>query len=285
MILIVESGATKTDWCLCAGRPGDDGHQCRKFRTAGFNAATMDAGSLCRMIEEIPSNFGCGCADRISEIYFYAAGLVSETPPPALVSAFSGHFRNASVMEFASDLIAAARALFGDSEGVAAIMGTGSNSCLYNGSSVVKCYRPGGFVLGDEGSAASLGRMFLADYFKELVPRSLASEFSMAFPDVTYASAVHNIYKGEKPSAYMASFAPFVTMHLDEPYAAALVENNVRAFIERSLSRYGCKRVGVCGSFGIACREVIEKAGASFGLEFTDFIQAPIDRLVYYHSK
>lgn len=283
MILIVESGATKADWCLCGGRPGEAA--CRMFRTSGFNAATMDAASFCGIAGEMLAHFGPDCAEAVEEIHFYAAGLVSDAPPPALAAAFADRFPNVRTMEFASDLLAAARALFGDSAGVAAIMGTGSNSCLYDGSSVVRCYRSGGFILGDEGGGASLGRMFLADYFKGLVPDSLAGKFRRAFPDVDYESAVRNIYKGTAPSGYLASFAPFVAANSCDSYAASLMERNVRSFIERSLSRYGCRRVGVAGSFGLVCRGMLETAGAEYGLEFTDFVKSPIDRLVYYHLK
>lgn len=283
MMLIVESGATKTDWCLCGGRTEDA--ECRKFRTPGFNAATMDAVSVCSIIGDMLDHFGNDCAEGVEEIHFYAAGLVSAFPPAALSASIAERFPNALSVEFASDLLAAARALFGDSAGVAAIMGTGSNSCLYDGRSVVRCYRSGGFVLGDEGSGASLGRMFLSDYFKELVPESLAEKFRETWPEVNYESAVRNIYKGTAPSAYLASFAPFVTAHADDEYAASLVEKNVRNFIERSLSRYGCTRVGTVGSFGLACRGVLETVGAEYGLEFTDFVKTPIDRLVYYHLK
>ncbi len=285
MILIVESGATKADWCLCGGRPGDGEHFCRMFRTSGFNAATMDAESVCGIVDEMLAHFGTACADGVAEIHFYAAGLVASNPPRAVAEVFARRFPNAQNVEFASDLLAAARALFGDSAGVAAIMGTGSNSCLYDGSSVVRCFRSGGFILGDEGGGAALGRMFLADYFKELVPEPLAAEFREAFPDVDYESAVRYIYKGASPSAYLASFAPFVAANSGNAYAASLMERNVRSFIERSLVRYGCTHVGTAGSFGLVCRNLLETIGAEYGLEFTDFIKSPIDRLVCYHLK
>lgn len=284
MMLVVESGATKADWCLCGKEAGDGSPQVRVFRTPGINAAVMCAASVEDVVSDFARQAGPELLSEVRQVHFYAAGVVSEETSGSVRQILSGCIPCASHVEVASDLLAAARALFGDGDGVAAIMGTGSNSCLYEGGRIVSCIRSGGFILGDEGSAAALGRMFLSDYFKDLVPDVLASDFRKSYPEIDYASAVRNIYKGETPSRYLASFAPFVTGHRDDPYAEALVAENVRSFVVRSLSRYGCGRVGVTGSFGLACMEELKEACRASGLEVVSCVKAPLEALVAYHS-
>lgn len=283
MKLIVESGATKADWCLCETDACGGGRVVRQIRTPGINVSVMTEDAVDRIVSGFVASADEELVGSVDELHFYAAGIVSSDVSAHLERQLGKHFRPACRMEFASDLLAAARALFGDGGGVAAIMGTGSNSCLYDGKEIVRCISSGGFVLGDEGSGASLGRMFLSDYFKGLVPPALAKEFAAAFPDVDYASAVREIYRGEAPSRYLASFAPFVTGHRDDSYAAGLVAVNVRNFVERSLSRYGCRRIGVAGSLGLACRSELERAVVVYGLEFVNFVQAPMSALIDYH--
>ena len=157
-----------------------------------------------------------------------------------------------------------------------------ANSCLYEHGEIKKNIRPGGFILGDEGGGAVLGRMFLSDYIKGLVPEGLAalfdSEFGLDYPDI-----VKGVYKAEAPSRFVASFARFVCDNRNDGYAAGLIERNIRVFIERSLSRYGNPEVGIVGSFGCACCDELETIGKEYGLAFVKFVKSPIDALVAYH--
>ena len=132
-------------------------------------------------------------------------------------------------MEFHSDILAAARALFGDGSGVVAIMGTGSNSCLYENGKIVRNIRPGGYVLGDEGSGVWLGRAFLADFVKGMLPVHIEKEF-VDLTGLDYPTVVRKVYKEPAASAFMASFAPFVLSHMSDPYVFGLVEE---VFLER----------------------------------------------------
>lgn len=271
------------DWCLCdVRRHGDAGPDIVRYRTAGVNVATMDFSVIDKVLSEFALQAGREVLSAVKEIHFYGAGLVSKEASDPLRKALEVSFPNATVMEFASDLLAAARALFGREAGVVAIIGTGSNSCLYDGEKVVRNIRSGGFILGDEGGGSVLGRMFLADYFKELVPESLAREFKECH-DLDYVSAVRHVYKSEAPSKYLASFARFVFEHRENAYAAGLIDRNLRDFIERSLVRYGVSNVGVVGSLGEACREELLRLGQEYGLDFVRFLKAPIDNLVDFH--
>lgn len=275
MFIIAESGATKTDWRSVA----DDGSVV-SVQTEGLNPMMMSHEQLSSIIgKAIPSLNPEG--RQVSHVYFYGAGLVS-SQTVAVLEAIIDMWCPFSQVEFHTDMEAAARAVFGDGSGVVAIMGTGSNSCLWENGSIVRNIRPGGFILGDEGGGAALGRMFLSDYIKGLVPEGLASLFDREF-GLDYPAIVKGVYKSESPSRFVASFARFIYENRNDGYAASLIERNIRDFIERSLSRYGNHDVGIVGSFGYACREELETIGKEYGLEFVKFVKSPIDALVAYH--
>ena len=283
MKIIVESGATKTAWRAISV----EGNM-TEVLTQGLSPTCLDAEHISDIVRKaVPALNPEG--KRVEQIVFYGAGLVSEESTASLRSCLEMWCPFASV-EFHSDILAAARALFGDGSGVVAIMGTGSNSCLYENGQIVKNIRPGGYVLGDEGSGVALGRAFLADFVKGLLPESIESEFS-AQTGLDYSGIVRKVYREPAASAFMASLAPFVLSHLDEPYIRSMVRDCLESFVKRALSRYAgyagdraaaCK-VGVVGSFGCACEDMLREIGREYGLEFVAFLKSPIDQLVKYH--
>lgn len=283
MILIVESGATKTDWCAVAR-----GKEPVKVSTAGMNLATMRPEAIEAIVSEALEAFGG--LETAAEVHFYAAGLIADggSDVPEQAKALDGIFRNrfpGARIEYASDLLAAARAVCGHRSGIAAILGTGSNSCFFDGGRVVRNVRSAGFILGDEGGGAKLGSLFMADFLKGLVPEPVSGEFAAAFT-VDYATVVRNVYRGEAPSKYLGSFAPWILERYDSSeYVRGLVERNFRDFIERSLMRYGVKDcpVGVVGGFGFACRKILEKVAATYGITFSSVLATPLEGLVKYH--
>lgn len=284
MIIIVESGATKTDWCSVAT---NGGKHCVK--TAGMNVSTMSAESIEKIIRQAapslnPEN------EEVSEIHFYAAGLIvtgNEVPESVknLDKVLKEFFPYAEI-EYASDLLDAARAVCGHEPGIAAILGTGSNTCLFDGEKIVKNVRSGGFILGDEGGAACLGKLFVSDFLKGLVPEELAKEFASKY-EVDYMTVVKNVYKGVAPSKYLGEFAPFIVSNYGKyDYVTNLVEQNFRNLIERALCRYDIKKypVGVVGGFGNAYSDILKKVGAEYGIRFSVIIASPIEGLVKYHT-
>lgn len=303
MKLLIESGATKADWCLI----DSDGNVRSRFRTGGINLASMDASAVsqraCDAVSFVRSD-GFSPEKDVTEVFFYGAGVIGEDDVTgwrenrrkevpgednsgkyALADAFPG-----AACHFNSDLMAAARGLCGDRPGIVAVLGTGSNSCLYDGRRIVRNIRPGGFILGDEGSAAALGRMFLADYVKDLLPEEVADAFYREY-FLEYADVVRIVYRSDAPAASVAAFAPFITGWRENPYVRSMMCRNFREFIERSLLRYFCgpekKETGVevmvTGSFGCACRELLQETGKDYGISFTGFIPAPMDGLIRYH--
>lgn len=276
MVIIAESGATKTDWRSIA-----DGGQVVSVQTAGLNPVTMSGDSMREIIASaVPALNPDG--RQVSNVFFYGAGLVSGEAV-SMLEGLIGMWCPFAQIEFHTDMEAAGRAVFGNGKGVVAIMGTGSNSCSWSQGKIIRNIRPGGFILGDEGSGAALGRMFLSDYIKGLVPENLSSRFELEY-GLDYAAIVKGVYRSDAPSRFVASFARFVCDNRDEEYAAGLLEANLRSFMERSLVRYGQDKVGVVGSFGCACRQELEALGREYGLEFVKFVPSPIDGLVDFHA-
>ena len=165
------------------------------------------------------------------------------------------------------------------------ILGTGSNSCEYDGEKIVKNVRSGGFILGDEGGGASLGKRFMADFLKGLVPEPVASEFAATYK-VDYLTVVNEVYKGVAPARYLGSFAPFISRHYDScEYVKDLIDNNFRALFERCLSQYDIKgkRVGVVGGYAYAHKEILERIASEYGVTISEITPSPIAGLVKYH--
>lgn len=285
MILIVESGATKTAWrAVC-----DDG-SVRSAQTAGLSPTCLDVEHTRDIVRKaVPELNPEGC--HVSDVFFYGAGLVSHESSAPVAQALEMWCPMARI-HFHSDVVAAARALFGDGSGVVAIMGTGSNSCLYENGDVVKNIRPGGFILGDEGSGVWLGREFLSDFVKGLVPADVEAAFVREFA-LDYTQIVRKVYKEQAASAFMASLAPFILSQGGSGYVRDLLERCLDSFACRALSRYGsyasdpdsARRIGVVGSFGCACEEMLKTVGGRYGLEFVKFLKSPVDELVAYHIK
>ncbi len=283
MIIVADSGATKTAW-----RSVDKDGVVRSVQTGGMSPTCLDAEHVQSLVRQaVPGLNPDG--RNVSSVFFYGAGLVSEAVAEPVRAALEMWCPFAQV-HFHSDLMAAARALFGDGDGVVAIMGTGSNSCLYSKGIIAEHINTGGFIIGDEGSASALGRNLIADYIKGLFPDDVKAVFEARYT-LSYQDIVRKVYKEPGAAAFLGSFAPFVLENIDEPagYLRSLVEKNIDAFMRRALSRYrnesgAVRNVGVVGSFGCACEEHIRRIGGVYGLEFTKFLKSPIDELVKYHG-
>ncbi len=274
--LIVDSGATKASWAVVSGR------DVIRVATAGINASVMPVKEVLAVAVQAAERLEEQGADleAVEDIRFYGAGLVSSESILTVDMVLRNVFQNATVV-CGTDLLAAAKAAFGTEEGIVAVLGTGSNSGLYNGRKIVRNIRPGGFILGDEGSGCALGKAFIADWVKGLMPESVRLRFEEKFSP-TYGGIVENVYRGTAPSAYLASFAPFVLSLAGDPYIDGLVRENLGNFISRALSRYDLSlyEVSFVGSFALACREAIESIAPQYGLRIRDFIADPLDGLV-----
>lgn len=275
MKLIAEAGSTKTDWILT-----DNNNIVKRKKTRGINPFYQTSDDISRLIEKelMPEN-----PNEISEIYFYGAGCTTEKQP-IVANALKASFTNAKI-EVASDLLAAARALCGHSEGIACILGTGSNSCFYNGANIIQNTPPLGFILGDEGSGAYLGKTLVSDFLKRQMPDNIAELFADKY-QLTTKEAVENVYRQPLPNRYLAQFTPFLSENIAEPYCYNLVFDSFIAFFARNIVHYPDFRtlpIAFTGSVAYHFADVLEVAAYDFGLNFSHIAQAPIEGLVEFH--
>jgi len=276
-MLVMECGATKSQLRLFDGRgQGLDAAGC------GVNFATMPVQTaIDKCIDLIDSALAKSDSKEAYEIHLYAAGVTDTALNSRIASAFQDRY-NCQNVEIQSDLMAAARAVCGRKAGIAAILGTGSNSCQYDGEKIVNHINTGGFILGDEGSAAALGRIFISDYIKNLVPQEIGLPFGEQFK-LCYASIVEAVYRSEAPSAFLGSFAPFVLSHYQHPYVKGIVDANFKSFIDRALKQYDRLPVGIVGGFGYQCRDIIAPLLEQAGFTLVNCCRYPIDMLVRFH--
>ncbi len=278
MIVIADGGSSKVDW-----RALSDNGAVKGITTPGINPVFLTEDQI---FESFTAKLSTLPVEEVREVWYYGAGVVSDETKAAICGALKRVFPIAEC-HADSDLMAAARALCGNEPGIACILGTGSNSCFYDGEKIVKNVRSGGFILGDEGGGARLGRLFVADFLKGLVPEPVASEFAAAFP-VDYMTVVQNVYRGPSPSSYLGAFAPWIMERYDaSPYVRELVDGNFRDFIERVLKQYDLTAlpVGVVGGFGYAHRQVLQEVARPYGIRFQTILATPMDGLVAYHGE
>lgn len=281
MKVIIESGATKGDWRLIAA----DGTEAGRFLAGGTNVSTMSMEAVADIIIQTGRKVLENATEPITSVHLYTAGVITEEIRNELARTFSRTFPGAEI-ELQNDLTGAARAVCGHCPGIAAILGTGSNSCQFDGEKIVRRIYSSGFILGDEGSAATLGKLFLSDFLKGLVPEYIAREFSERY-DSSYAAIVENVYRSSgSPSGYLGSFAPFIMEYYSDPYIKELVDGNIRAFFRRSIKQYDHKNhhVGIVGGFGNALKEIISRIAEEEGIKISRFLPNPIEGLLKYHA-
>ncbi|HYC84505.1 MAG TPA: N-acetylglucosamine kinase [Chryseosolibacter sp.] len=280
MILIADSGGSKTDWRLIQ-KDGSIG----QASAPGFNPYYQPIEDLKRDVEQIllPKING---GEHVDKIYFYGAGVSSLKNQLTIKSAFLEYFPEAHI-EIGWDLLAAARALCGREPGIACIMGTGSNSCLYDGSKITDNVANLGWILADEGSGANIGRKFLVDYLRRKMPETLSKQFHDRFP-LSREEFLEKVYQQEKPSAFLASFAKFIFQHLKEPYCYKLVYDSFSEFYENNVMEYpNYKKLKVhfTGSIAFYFSDILRQVANDKGITVKNILEGPIAGLTLYHTQ
>ncbi len=274
MKLIADSGSTKTDWCVV------DGGEV-VFRTAGHGINPFQQTDA--EIENIVNNefaSGFGYAGKIAEIEFYGAGCRDEMVP-RMELLLRKVFVNAVRVEVCSDILGAARALFDDREGIACILGTGANSCLYDGRRITANVPPLGYILGDEGSGAVLGRLFINALFKGGLPATMRDEF-LKETGFTLADIINKVYREPLANRFLASMSVFIHNHLGNKDLRNLAIDNFRSFFKRNVNLYGRMDlpVGAVGSIAFYYKSELLEAAESEGYTVGKVIKSPMEGLV-----
>ncbi len=272
MKAIADSGSTKCEWIF-----GDKGRILR-LRTAGINAVQQSPDAIRAVLAELPP------LDGVEELRFYGAGCGDSFPEASAVlrRELAARFGPGAAIGLGSDLLGAARALFGRGEGIACILGTGSNSCHCRGGEIVANVPPLGYVLGDEGSGAVLGRNLVNGIFKGMIP--LREEFLRTFA-LTYAGLIRRVYREPAANRFLASFAPFIRAHLDCAPVREMVVRSFGEFAARNLSGYPAGLpVAFVGGVAAHFEEPLREAMAAAGREVVRIVCSPAEELWKYHG-
>ena len=277
MILIADSGSTKTDWAVV-----DNGRQVVAMSTQGINPFHQDAENIATVIEEelLPKMGNI----EPEGIFFYGSGC-REDKVEMMCGILGKAFPQCARIEAQGDLLAAARAVCGEREGIACIMGTGANSCLYDGNRVVENTPPLGYILGDEGSGAVLGKLIVNALFKGQLPSELKDEW-LEEPGLSLNIIINKVYREPLANRFLASTSRFIHQHLSVEPLERMVVYNFREHFRRNVNQYGRKdlTVGAIGSVAYYYREQLQKAATVEGYTLGKVMRSPMDGLVRYHS-
>ncbi len=279
MILIADCGSTKIDWCLLNGN-----EKVAQIFTTGMNALllTQEEMTQCIHDELLPHLLN----HKIDEIYYYGAGIISDEIKGHVRGALQANFPTAEHIEIESDLVGAARALCGRKPGIACILGTGSNSCYYDGERVVDNVSPLGYILGDEGSGAVMGKLLVGDVLKHQLPEHLCEKFLQEY-NTDRTQIINAVYRQPAANRYLAHFAPFLQKNIQEPAIHDLVFNAFTAFFVRNVESYkGYKELPVnfVGSIAFVQKPVLIEAAEARAITVGTIIQNPMEGLIKYHS-
>ncbi len=281
-VLIAESGSTKTDWVYIQT------HTLKKiqFKTQGINPYYQVPSVISDIVgKELLSNKVLSTV-TVDKVYFYGAGCSSEKMQQ-LVAVILEEFFPKSVIEVKEDLLAAARSLCQDQDGIACILGTGSNSCYYSNHLIVSAKPNLGFWLGDEGSGGALGKSLIKDYLNQELPDDVHKLFEKKY-SVRHLDILQKAYSEPMPNRYFATFAAFIKRNLANPYFQNLAESAFREFFEKTVYKYPnyqSVKIHFCGSIAYHFKEVLEKVGKEKGLNIGKIKASPLDGLVEYHIK
>jgi N-acetylglucosamine kinase-like BadF-type ATPase len=277
ILLVADSGSTKTEWCLT-----DNGIELMRCRTAGINPFLQSTASVSQTIQAELLPFMQGKSPVA--IYFYGAGCSSSDRIKIVAEAISEHFKDADI-SVEHDLLAAARALCGTSEGMAAILGTGSNSCVFDGSCIVENNPSLGYVLGDEGSGGYMGMRLIRDYLNRDLPADLNEMFMSAY-HLSKDDVLVKVYKQPFANRFFASFVPFIKSHLGNPYVNRLAADSMDAFFDKHICKYDRHSqlpLHSVGSVGFYFSDFFMEAAERRKIKVGKIIQSPLDELVKYH--
>jgi len=277
-ILIADSGSTKADWRLLSSQ-----RTIEAYTTQGLNPYLQSDEDL---FQEIDKNLRMKISSPVNKIYFYGAGVATEEKAELLRQTLRRVFPSAGIVEAYSDLFGAARALCGTTPGIVCILGTGSNSCFYDGQAIVDHVPPCGYVLGYEGSGAVLGKKLLSAFLK----RGLSSRITQKLAhqhQLTKDVILEQVYKKPFPNRYLASFTVFMHDNLQDESIARMIDTGFEEFLKCNVCHYSDHKklpIHFTGSIAFYFKGCLEKVLLRHQLRLGRVIQEPADDLAEYHK-
>ncbi len=282
MKLIADSGSTKTDWRLLS-----NGGVIASFSTEGLNPYFKNTKEILEVLESEVLPY-IEEVSKVSEIYFYGAGCSSESKNRIVLNAFKNVFKKAKTIEINHDLLGAAIALCGDKKGIVTILGTGSNSCVFDGYKIVEEQNSLGYILGDEGAGSFIGKQLMIDYLYGKIPQKLSDNLEKEF-SLTKELILDKVYKQKLPNRYLAGFMPWIGVNIEkEHYLQSLVKNAFELFIGQHILSYSNYRglpLNSVGSVGFYFQKYLKEVAEKQELTLGKVIQSPIDGMIEFYSK
>ena len=276
--LIADSGSTKTEWCLLKNTKKT------LFTTQGMSPYFVNASQVEEiMLKEV---FPFLIRTKVDEVFFYGTGCKNPANKKLFKNVFTKLFAGAQV-EIDNDLSGAAKALCGDEKGIACILGTGSNSCYYNGKRIVKNSPGLGFILGDEGSGAYLGKKVIQHYLYNIFDEDLRARFDAKFV-TTDTEIIESVYKKPLPNRYLASFATFLAENRGHYMIENIIEDGINDFFYTHIISYKESPkmpVHFTGGVAFGFQEVVKQLCLNYGLQPGTFLRSPMEGLVKYHGE
>lgn len=277
MILLADGGSTKVDWCLV-----DNGKLVKQVFTKGANPFFRTCEDISEEIKVVllPELNGY----TVDSVHFFGAGCANPEKNEIIRKAIATNIESTNI-EVGSDLLAAARGLCGKNSGIACIIGTGSNSCYFDGKDIVDNVSPLGYILGDEGSGAVIGRLFIGACLKNQLTKGLKEKFLEKY-DLTPASIIEKVYRQPLANKFLASFSPFLIEHIEDPTIQSLVYNAFKDFFVKNVMQYDYKdkKVNFTGSVAYHYQDLLKKVAADLDISIGVIESSPMEGLIKYYS-
>ena len=281
MQLIIDSGSTKMEWILLDGKTVKN-----RFTTEGFNPNYSDIQCLENRVSSVEICQGASLPKEIQSVHYYGTGCGNEQNCQLIKEVFQNRFSKAEI-QVTHDLMAACHAVLGHEKGIACILGTGSNSCVYDGERIIERAVSLGYLVGDEGSGMHIGREVVRAYFYGFMPEDLRQQFADAF-HLEQKDFIQQLYHNEQPSKYLASFAKFAGEHQDNPFIHELIAHCFDEFIKAFVLRFGdCKslKISFIGSVAFHFQDILKECIKSHDLTMGEVMTSPAAGLVRYYSE
>lgn len=278
MILVADSGSTKCDWILIDSQSNQ-----HKTNSMGFNPFFHDADLVYSKLME--NELFIEYRNRVSEVYFYGAGCSSEARNRIIANGLKRVFSSAETVLVDHDLKGAALSTSQGDTGISCILGTGSNSCYFDGTKVIEKVPALGYILGDEGSGSYFGKILLSEWLYHRMPEELAEDFAKEY-NLTKEGIFEAVHHKADPNVYLASFSPFISKHLDHPYFREMVYDGLDKFVNIHVLCYDNYKdvpVHFVGSIAYYFKEVLQKVAIKYSFTVGKIEKRPVEPLTQYH--
>jgi N-acetylglucosamine kinase-like BadF-type ATPase len=277
MILLVESGSTKTSWKLV-----DPTLDTAVFNTIGLNPIFLSKDEIIAVLLSI--DIYEFLKNKKFNIYFYGAGCSQFESKNVIIDSFSEVFQNAIIV-VESDIVAAAFVSLGKERGIAGILGTGANVCVFNGKKVLETRSGLGYILGDEGSGSHLGKTFIQDYLNKNMPSEIINDFNLVF-NLSKKDIIYKVYNEASANLFFAGFSKYIQKNLNKDYFYNLSYQCFLDFFEihiEKIDNYKNYELGLVGSVAYFYQDIIRKIAKEKGITIKSIIEKPIDKLADFH--